>query len=240
MNILSIEELKVKIFADGADLDSILKLNQLPYIKGFTTNPTLMRKAEVIDYENFARAVLEEVTDKPVSFEVFSDEFDDMARQARKIAAWGSNVYVKIPITNTKGENSVPLISRLLGEGIKLNVTAIFTMEQIDGLLAACSAESNVFVSVFAGRITDSGRDAIPYIRHAVDGAKDMPKVEVLWASCRELFNIVQAQESDCEIVTVPNAILGKIKNLGKELGEYSLETVNMFYEDARLSGYKL
>lgn len=240
MEILSVNDLTIKVFADGADLDSILKLNELPHVKGFTTNPTLMRKAEIINYENFARAVLEQITDKPVSFEVFSDEFDDMHRQAMKIASWGSNVYVKIPITNTRAESGVPLIRRLLDEGVKLNVTAIMTRPQLDELATVYTKDSKVFVSVFAGRIADAGRDPIPYIRHACGQAAPFRDVEVLWASCREVFNIVQAQESGCHIITVTNDLLAKMKSFGKDLGEYSLDTVKMFYRDAQLSGFVL
>lgn len=240
MEILSVDELTIKVFADGADLDSILKLNELPYVKGFTTNPTLMRKAEIINYENFARAVLEQITDKPVSFEVFSDEFDDMHRQAMKIAGWGTNVYVKIPITNTRKESSVPLIERLLGEGVPLNVTAIMTKQQLDALATVYQADSKVFVSVFAGRIADAGRDPIPYVQHACAQARSYPGVEVLWASCREVFNIVQAQKCGCHIITVTNDLLAKIKNFGKDLSDYSLDTVKMFYRDAQLSGFVL
>ena len=240
MEILSVKDLTIKLFADGADLDSILKLNEMPYVKGFTTNPTLMRKAEIINYENFARAVLEQITDKPVSFEVFSDEFEDMHRQAMKIAGWGSNVYVKIPITNTRAESSIPLIKRLLAEGVPLNVTAIMTRPQLDDLATVYNKDAKVFVSVFAGRIADAGRDPVPFIQHACDQARPFPDVEVLWASCREVFNIVQAQESGCHIITVTNSLLEKINAFGKDLADYSLDTVKMFYRDAQLSGFVL
>jgi transaldolase len=234
----SIDKLRVKIFADGADDKSIRDFNKLPFVKGFTTNPTLMRKAGIDDYERFARSILTEVTEKPISFEVFSDEFDDMGRQARIINSWGPNVYVKIPITNTKRESSVDLIGQLLSEGIKLNVTAILTMEQVEGLRPKFKKDTISVISVFGGRIADTGVDPEDHIRHAVQVFKDCPRTEILWGSCREMFNIFQADRCGCHIITVPNDIIKKFNMVGRNLADYSLDTVKMFYEDAKASGF--
>ncbi len=236
----SLKDLHVKLFADGADINDMKKAYKEGIVKGFTTNPTLMRKANVMDYEAFAKEVLREITDLPISFEVFSDEFDVMERQARKIASWGQNVNVKIPITNTKGESSVGLIRRLSGDGIALNVTAILTLEQVEAVAEAISLETNTIVSVFAGRIADTGRDPVPYMQKAADILKSNRNAELLWASSRELINIFQAQSCGCRIITVTNDILKKIKMVGKDLTELSLDTVRMFYNDAKANQYEI
>jgi len=236
----TLDQLKVKIFADGADLDSILDLYKQPFIKGFTTNPTLMRKSGVSDYEGFARQVLEHITDRPISFEVFSDEFTEMERQARKISAWGKNVYVKIPVTNTRHESSVDLICRLASEGIKLNVTALLPLEQVRKVSAALGDYAPSYISVFAGRIADTGLDPMPLMKEAVDIMAIHPKQELLWASPRELLNIFQADEIGCHVITVLPEILKKLPLVGKDLDEHSLDTVKMFYSDAQKAGYKL
>ena len=232
--------LKVKIFADGADLDGIKAMYANHLIKGFTTNPTLMRKAGVEDYETFARQVLEAVPDRPVSFEVFADEFDAMEDQALRIASWGPNVNVKIPVTNTRGEFSGPLIERLSRAGVKLNVTAVFTLDQVRSVAAALSPRTEAIVSVFAGRVADSGIDPVPLMAEAVSILKAKPKAELLWASPRELLNIFQAEEVGCHIITVSNDVLKKLALVGKDQASYSLETVRMFYDDARIAGYSI
>jgi transaldolase len=236
----SLKDLHVKLFADGADINDMKKAYKEGIVKGFTTNPTLMRKANVMDYEAFAKEVLREITDLPISFEVFSDEFDVMERQARKIASWGQNVNVKIPITNTKGESSVGLIRRLSGDGIALNVTAILTLEQVEAVAEAISLETNTIVSVFAGRIADTGRDPVPYMQKAADILKSNRNAELLWASSRELLNIFQADSCGCRIITVTNDILKKLAMIGKDLEELSLDTVKMFYKDALSAGYNI
>lgn len=236
-----LENLSIKIFADGADLDGIVDLYRKPFIKGLTTNPTLMRKVGVADYETFARSVLESVTDKPISFEVFSDEFPEMRRQALKIRDWQDNVYVKIPITNTKGESALPLIGELAKENVKLNVTAILTEEQVRGVAGALRKDLPAVVSVFAGRIADTGVDPIPAMKKSLELLRDLPQAELLWASVREVLNIFQAADCGCHIVTVPHDILGKAAKLGgMDLGELSLDTVRMFYADAVGAGFKL
>src|SRR3990167_1752213 len=223
----------IKIFADGADLEAIKKLNKNPLVKGFTTNPTLMRNAGVSDYEKFAKEVLVEVRDKPVSFEVFSDNFDEMERQARKIASWGENVYVKIPITNTNRQSSVPLIKKILD--IKLNITAVFTKEQIELLPIS---KIPMIISIFAGRIADTGTDPIPFIRSI---KKFLIGAELLWASPREVLNIYQAEEAGADIITCTPDLIEKYEKLkGKDLAEFSLDTVKMFYNDGQAAGYKL
>jgi transaldolase len=234
------DSLKVKIFGDGADKDTIFKLNQDPIIAGFTTNPTLMRKAEVSDYERFARDVLAVVKDKPISFEVFSDDFDAMARQAIAIAGWGDNVNVKVTITNTKGESSLPLIERLSAGGIKLNITAMTTFEQVAKVVPALSGGAGGLVSVLAGRIADSGRDPLPIMSKCVELLKQYPGVELLWASPRELYNIVQADDIGCHIITVTHDILKKLPLLGGDLDHVSLDTVKMFYNDAQAARYSI
>lgn len=232
--------LRIKIFADGADLDVISQLSQSPLIKGFTTNPTLMRKAGVVDYRAFAKKVLTIVPDRPISFEVFSDEFEEMEQQAGEIASWGNNVYVKIPVTNTKGEFSGPLIKRLSATGVQINVTAIMTAEQVGSVMECLSDGVNSFVSVFAGRIADTGRDPIPIIGRSLESLRSCPKAELIWASPRELFNIFQADAIGCHIITVTSDVLSKLPLVGTDLEAYSLETVEMFWRDAVAAGYTI
>ncbi len=236
----SLSELRVKIFADGADKTGILEMYRNPLIKGFTTNPTLMRKAGVSDYEAFARDVLQVVRDRPISFEVFSDDFGEMARQARKIAGWGENVYVKIPVTNTQGESSARLVHDLAREGVKLNVTALTALDQVREMSAALAGGPPAIVSVFAGRVADTGRDPVPHMAAAVECVRPYPNIELIWASPRELLNILQADAIGCHIITVTNDILKKLNLIGKDLHEYSLETVQMFHDDAMKAGYTL
>lgn len=234
-------DLPVKIFADGADLQGIADLYRKPYIQGLTTNPTLMRKVGLTDYETFARAVLKVVKSKPISFEVFSDDFPEMRRQALKIRDWQDNVYVKIPITNTSGESSVPLIQELAGEGVKLNVTALLTPRQVETVAAALSSSVPAVVSVFAGRIADTGVDPLPIMKESLEILHGLPKAELLWASVREVLNVFQAAVCRCHIVTVPHDILKKLVELGgKDLDELSLDTVRMFHQDAVAAGFKL
>ena len=233
-------ELSIKIFADGADLDGIREMAGSPLIKGFTTNPTLMRKAGVEDYKAFALDVLKVVTERPISFEVFADEFDEMERQALEIASWGDNVNVKIPVTNTRGVSSAPLVGRLSEKGVKVNVTAVFTLEQVEEIIAVLDPATPAILSVFAGRLADSGRDPIPHMEKAVEIVKAKPEAEVLWASPRELLNILQADAAGCHIITVTHDVLKKLGNIGKDLGEFSLETVKMFYDDAKAAGYDI
>lgn len=234
------DRLTVKIFADGAEKAKMLELYQNPQIAGFTTNPTLMRQAGITDYEAFSRDVLATIKDRPISFEVFSDEFDEMERQALKIASWGSNIYVKIPVTNTKGESTAPLITRLVKASVQLNVTAIFTIEQIDATVAALHGTRHSYVSVFAGRIADAGNDPIPFIEHAVAACNKAGGMEVIWASPREVLNIVQADDAGCHVITVTPDLLKKIASFGKDLGVFSLDTVKMFYSDGKAAGFSL
>ncbi len=236
----SISELKIKLFADGADKAQILQAQANPLIKGFTTNPTLMRAAGVKDYEAFAHEILAAVTDKPISFEVFADEFAEMERQAHKIAGWAANVYVKIPITNTRRESSVDLIRRLSHSGVKLNVTAILSLEQVRAAAAALAGGAPSVVSVFAGRVADTGLDPVPLMTDAMKLVSPHPGMELLWASPRELLNIFQANDVGCHIITATDSVLSKLKVVGKDLDDYSLETVRMFYNDAAHSGYQL
>jgi transaldolase len=234
-------DLKVKIYADGADKQGMLQLNANPLIKGMTTNPTLMRKAGLNDFEAFAKDILKGITEKPISFEVFSDEFDEMRRQAMKISGWGKNVYVKIPITNTRGESSLPLIKELSSKGVKINVTAILTLDQVAGVAGALDPKTSSVVSVFAGRIADTGVDPMPHIRECKKKLANLPKAELLWASVREVLNIFQADACGCDIVTVQHDILNKAMKLaGMDLGELSLDTVKMFANDAAAAGFKL
>ena len=235
-----IADLKVKIFADGADYEGIVKMAKNPAIKGFTTNPTLMRKAGVSDYEAFARKVLAAIPDRPVSFEVFADDFASMAEQARTIAAWGPNVNVKIPVTNTKGQSAAELIRALSSEGVVLNVTAIFTLDQVRTVIDALDPATAAIVSVFAGRIADTGVDPIPHMRACKQITAARPKAELLWASTRELLNIFHAEQGGCDIVTVPNEFLTKLDLAGKDLAEYSRETVQLFYRDALAAAYQI
>ncbi len=237
----TLKELKVKIFADGADKAGMLQLNANPLIQGMTTNPTLMRKAGLKDFEAFAREILQHITEKPVSFEVFSDEFPEMRRQGLKIRDWAKNVYVKIPITNTRGESSLPLIRELAAEGIKLNLTAILTLEQVAGVAKALNPKVPAFVSVFAGRIADTGVDPVPHMRECKKLLTGLSQAELLWASVREVLNIFQANDCGCEIVTVPHDILAKAMKLaGMDLKALSLDTVKMFAADAGAAGFKL
>jgi transaldolase len=236
----TLDQLNVKIFADGADLDGILNLYCQPYIKGFTTNPTLMRKSGISDYERFSRQALEHITDRPISFEVFSDEFPEMERQARKIASWGQNVYVKIPVTNTRHESSVKVVKCLAAEGIQLNVTALMTLEQVEVISKALESYAPSYISVFAGRIADTGCDPMPLMKKAVEIMSPYANQELIWASPRELLNIFHADEVGCHIITVTHDLLKKLSLLGKDLDEFSLDTVKMFYEDAQKAGYQL
>ena len=233
-------DLKVKIFADGADYDGIVKMARNPLIKGFTTNPSLMRKAGVNDYETFARKVLAAIVDRPVSFEVFADDFASMAEQARTIAAWGRNVNVKIPVTNTKGQPATELIRALSSEGVSLNVTAVFTLDQVRAVAEALDRNTPSIVSVFAGRIADTGMDPVPHMAACKQLLGRRPKAELLWASTRELLNIFHAEESGCDIVTVPNEFLSKLDLVGKDLAQYSRETVQTFYRDATAAAYQI
>ncbi|MBM3598868.1 MAG: transaldolase [Alphaproteobacteria bacterium] len=235
-----IADWRVKIFADGADLESMLKLYANPLIKGFTTNPTLMRKAGLTDYEAFARAVVKAIPDRPISFEVFADDFPTMERQARTIAGWGANVNVKIPITNTRGESAAPLIAKLSAAGIVLNVTAILTLDQVRNVAEALAPATRAIVSVFAGRVADTGVDPVPLMAEALSILRPRPKAELLWASPRELLNIIQADAIGCPIITVTSDVLAKLGLIGKDLAAYSLETVAMFHRDAEAAGYKI
>ena len=235
-------DLKVKIYADGADKASMLELyqNQNPLIRGFTTNPTLMRKAGVSDYRAFAHEIIQAIPDRPISFEVFADEFTEMERQALEIASWGDNVFVKIPITNTRGRPSNELVRRLARAGVKLNVTALMTLDQVRDI-SPCLAEGPAgYVSVFAGRIADTGRDPMPIMAAAVELLRPYPNLELIWASPRELLNIFQADAVGCHIITVTHDVLKKLSMVGKDLHEYSLDTVKMFYDDGQKAGYAL
>ena len=236
----SIDALKVKIFADGADKKGMLTMAQKPYIKGLTTNPSLMKKAGIIDYRAFCQDVLGEIKDKPLSFEVFSDDFDEMARQAREIASWGDNVYVKIPVMNTQQQPSYALIRSLSAQKIKLNITALMSLAQVREVVAALDPQVPSYVSVFAGRIADTGRDPLPLMAAAVEMLKINPAAELIWASPRELLNIFHADSIGCQVITVTNDILNKLTLLNHDLHTYSLETVKMFYEDAKAVGYSL
>jgi transaldolase len=236
----SLDALKVQIFADGADKARMLELYASPHVKGFTTNPTLMRQAGVTDYEAFAKEILKQIPDRPISFEVFSDDFPDMERQALKIASWGDNVFAKIPVTNTKAESSAPLIRRLVKQGVQLNVTAIFTIAQVDEVVAALAGTRHSYVSVFAGRIADTGRDPLPIMKHAVDACDRAGGMEVIWASPREFLNIFQAEEIGCHVITVSPDILKKLNLAGRDLAEFSLDTVQVFYKDGAAAGFRL
>jgi transaldolase len=237
----SLHDLRIQIYADGADKKGILDLYAKPYIKGLTTNPTLMNKAGIKDYEAFARDILQTVTAKPLSLEVFADEFPEMKRQARKIVAWGTNVYVKIPITNSRGETSIPLIKELAAEAVQLNITAILTLDQVRTVAAVLNPSVSSIVSVFAGRIADTGVDPMPVMRTSREILAGQPKAQLLWASVREVLNILQAEQSGCNIVTVQHDILAKAaKLLGMDLTALSLDTVKMFAKDATEAGYRL
>jgi transaldolase len=237
----TLADLKIKIFADGADKATLLALNADSLIKGMTTNPTLMKKAGISDYEKFAHEVLSEIKEKPISFEVFSDEFPEMRRQALRISKWGSNVYVKIPVTNARAEASLPLIRELAKEGVHLNITAILTTDQVRGVVEALEAKVPSVVSVFAGRIADTGRDPMAIMRESLKLVRQLPNSELLWASVREVLNLIQAELCGCDIVTVPPDILKKARSLWqKDLAELSLDTVKMFAQDAFDAGFKL
>jgi len=238
---MRLSDLKAHIYADGADLASLLELNRNPHIKGMTTNPTLMRKAGIADYERFAKEALREVVEKPISFEVFSDEFPEMRRQALKINSWQSNVYVKIPITNTRRETAAPLIRELSREGVKINVTAMLTLQQVAEISEALDPGVPAIASVFAGRIADTGRDPVPILCESLRILRDLPKTQVLWASVREVLNIAQADACGCHIVTVPHDILAKaLKMWSIDLNDLSLDTVKMFAADAEKAGFTL
>ena len=236
----TLDQLNVRIFADGADKAAMLELYRKPYIKGFTTNPTLMRKAGVTDYEAFSHDVLAAIKDRPISFEVFADDFDVMEEQAKLIATWGDNVYVKIPITNTRREPSTELVRRLSHAGVKVNVTAILTLGQVRAVTEVLKGGAPANISVFAGRIADTGRDPVPLMREVVEIARAAPAAEVIWASPRELLNAFQAEAIGCHIITATSDILKKLELVGKDLGDYSLETVKMFHDDAAKAGYTL
>jgi transaldolase len=233
-------DLKIKIFADGADFDGILAMTKNPLVSGFTTNPTLMRKAGVSDYEGFARKLLAAVTDRPISFEVFADDFPSMIAQGRVIASWGRNANVKVPVTNTKGEFAGSVIRTLSQEGVVLNVTAVMTVEQVRAVAEALNPSTPAIVSVFAGRIADTGRDPVPHMRACKQALASRPKAELLWASPRELLNIFQADEIGCDIITVTNDVIDKLRLVGKDLVEYSRETVQMFHRDAVASALRI
>ena len=235
-----VSELKTKIFADGADKSAMLQLYAQPYIRGFTTNPTLMRKAGIGDYEAFARDILDAIPDRPISFEVFADDFAEMERQARKIAAWGPNVYVKIPVTNTEAKSSAGLVRHLAQSGVKLNVTAILPLDQVREISAALADGPPACISVFAGRIADTGVDPVPLMEAALELLRPHPNLELIWASPRELLNVFQADAIGCHIITVTNDILQKLTLVGKDLHEHSLDTVKMFYQDAAKCGFVL
>jgi len=235
-----VEELKVKIFADGADKAGMLEMYEKPFVKGLTTNPTLMKKAGITDYRAFCKDILTSINDKPLSFEVFSDDFAEMERQALEIASWGDNVYVKIPITNTKQETCYGLVKKLADQKVKLNVTALMTLEQVQNVVAALDPNIPSYVSVFAGRIADTGHDPVPLMTTAVEILREKPAAELIWASPRELLNIFQADEIGCHVITVTNDILKKLSLVGYDLNEYSLDTVKMFYADAVAAGFKL
>jgi transaldolase len=233
-------ELKIKLFADGADKATMLEMYANPAIQGFTTNPTLMNKAGIRDYEAFARDIVAAIPDRPISLEVFADDFPEMERQARKIASWGDNIYVKAPVTNTRREPATELICRLSHSGVKVNVTALLTLEQVRDVVAALAGGAPAYVSVFAGRIADTGRDPVPMMAAAVELLRMAPGAELIWASPRELLNVFQADAAGCHIITATADILKKLKLVGKSLEDYSLETVQMFYDDAQRSQFRI
>lgn len=236
----AIDDLRVKIYADGADKAGMLEMYAKRYIKGFTTNPTLMHKAGIADYRAFALDIVQAIPDRPISFEVFSDEFAEMERQAMEIAGWGNHVLVKIPVTNTRREPSYDLVRRLSRAGVKLNITALATLAQVRDVAECLAGGSPSYISVFAGRVADTGRDPVPMMAAAVESLRPLPNIELVWASPRELLNIFQADAIGCHIITVTNDILKKLPLVGKDLDEYSLDTVKMFYNDAQQAGFKL
>lgn len=234
------KNLKIKIYADGADLNSMLKEYKKGLVKGFTTNPSLMKKAGVKDYKDFGKEVVSKITDMPISFEVFADDEELIIKEAREIATWSENIYVKIPVVNTSGKFNKNIINILSKENIKLNITAVFTIEQVKDILENLGKDSHVIISIFAGRIADTGVDPIDLVKESVELAKEYKNVEILWASCRELYNIFQAENSGCHIITVQNSILDKLDNVGKDLTKYSIETVQDFFKDANSLGFSI
>jgi transaldolase len=238
--VKKIEELNVKIYADGADKAGMLEMYGKPYIKGLTTNPTLMRKAGITNYKAFAKDILALIPDRPISFEVFSDDFKEMERQALEISGWGSNVYVKIPVSNTKREPCYSLVKKLASQKVNLNVTALMTLDQVREVVAVLDPNVPSYVSVFAGRIADTGRDPVPLMAAAVEMLKVAPAAELIWASPRELLNIFQADAIGCQVITVTNDILKKLSVVGYNLDDYSLDTVKMFYNDAQLANFEI
>lgn len=232
--------LKVKIYADGADLNSMLKEYDKGLVKGFTTNPSLMKKAGVKNYKEFGREVVSKINDMPISFEVFADDAELMIKEAREIATWSENIYVKIPVVNTKSEFNKNVISTLSKENIKLNITAVFTIDQVKDILETLEKDTHAIISIFAGRIADTGVDPIDLVKESVELAKEYKNVEILWASCRELYNIFQAENSGCHIITVQNSVLDKLDNVGKDLTKYSVETVQDFFKDANSLGFSI
>lgn len=237
---IMVEKLKVKLFADGADLSGMIEMNAIPYIQGLTTNPTLMRKAGIIDYKKFALDVLSEIKVKPISFEIFSDDLEEMKRQGMEIASWGENVYVKIPVTNTFAKSTSEVIAYLAKQGVKVNVTALMTIEQVRTVVEVLQPEIASYVSVFAGRIADTGRDPVPLMKEALEILRINSNAELIWASPRELLNVFQANEIGCQIITATNDILKKLNLVNKNLSDYSLETVKMFYNDAKAANFQL
>jgi len=238
--VTPVDDLTVKLFADGAEKRSMLELYRQPRIQGFTTNPTLMRKAGITDYRQFALDIVSAIPDRPISFEVFADDHDEMERQAAQIATWGQNVFVKIPVTNTAGKSSMPLVKRLSKSGVKINVTALMTLRQVQESAEALNGGAAAYVSVFAGRIADTGRDPMPLMADSVRALQGLPQVELIWASPREVLNVFQANQIGCHVITATPDILKKLELTGKDLDEFSLETVKMFYDDGRSAGYDL
>ena len=236
----NIKDLKIKIFSDGANLEEMIIMNKKDFVHGMTTNPSLMKKAGINDYKTFAKNVLKEIKTKPISFEVFSDDFSEMEKQAKEIASWAQNVYVKIPITNTKKESSISLIKNLAKNNIKLNITAIMTLDQVKSVASVLNHDTPSIISVFAGRIADTGRDPIPVMKESLNIMKTNTKSELLWASSRELLNIFQAEEIGCHIITVTKEIISKLKFIDYDLSEYSLDTVKGFYNDALDAKFKI
>ncbi len=235
-----VRDLKVKIYADGADLKSMLEEYNKGIVSGFTTNPSLMKAAGIKNYKEFGRDVLNEIKDMPISFEVFGDDEETILKEARELFTWGENVYVKIPVVNTKGEFNENIIKTLVDEKVKLNITAIFTYQQVKDVMSLLNKDSEAIISIFAGRIADAGVDPIGIMKEAIELSKEYPKVEILWASCRELYSIIEANNIGCDIITVQNSILKKIDLLGKDLNEYSIETVNDFFRDANSLGFSI
>lgn len=234
------DDLKIKIFADGADLDTMLKQYENPLIKGFTTNPSLMKSAGVTDYKAYAKKVVAAIPDRPISFEVFADDPETIEQQAREIATWGDNVNVKIPVMNTKGESLAPLVKKLSADGIALNITALYTVEQVQEITDAVSADTFAILSVFAGRLADTGHDPIPVMEQSVEVVAAKPKAELLWASTREVFNVIQADRMGCQIITAPDSVIAKLGGLGKDPLKNSQDTVIAFYKDAQAAGFDI